>query len=157
MPNPGYSSPSAVKGLHSSGLKKVMVNNIAELLAVDTKVLGAVLAGNLGAKKRLELLKIALEKKIKVLNFKDLNKLKEKIETDFATRKKAKQEKFSEKNKKQEEKKKKAEEKKKKEEEEKKKAAVEKETGAEKGVEEKLKTIQEEQKEIVEKTITKRQ
>lgn len=157
MPNPGYSSPKAVKGLHSSGLEKVVVHNVTELLAINPKTQGAVFAGNLGTKKRLELLTIALEKKLKVLNFKDLLKLKEKIDTGFTLRKKAKQEKLGEKSKKQEEKKKKAEEKHKKDEEEKKKAEQQKESGVEDTLKDTIKTAQEEQKEIVEKTITKRQ
>ncbi|MFA6461604.1 MAG: eL32 family ribosomal protein [Candidatus Woesearchaeota archaeon] len=146
----GFGSPREVRGLHSSGLEKVVVSNKEQLLAVNTKTQGAVIASSVGNRNRIELLKLAVEKKIRVLNVKDISKLMEKIQLEFTARQKKRKDRLSEKNKKQEEKKKKAEEKKKKEE-------------AEKTKEEKVdnkeesKDQQKEEKVLVEKELIKRQ
>lgn len=153
--NPGYGSPQEVKGLHSSGLEKVMVNNAAELLALNHTTQGAVIASSVGNRKRAELLKLAQEKKIRVLNVKDVPKLMERISLELAAREKVKSEKKSIKSKKEEEKKKKSEEKLKKEKEEADKAKAAQKEGKEKV--EDNKTAQEEQKEAVEKELIKRQ
>ncbi|MBI4981242.1 50S ribosomal protein L32e [Candidatus Woesearchaeota archaeon] len=154
--NPGYGSPQEVKGLHSSGLEKVIVNNAAELLALNHATQGAVIASSVGNRKRAELLKLAQEKKIRILNVKNVPKLVEKLSSELAVRKKVKSEKKSVKGKKEEEKKKKAEEKLKKEKEEADKAKADKKEGKEKTAEEN-KTAQEEQKEAIEKELIKRQ
>ena len=146
----GYGSPKAVRGLHSSGLEKVLVHNQEELLAIDPKKQGAVISSTLGNRKRLEILRLAVEKKIRILNVKDSAKLIEKIQAEFASRQKARKENISNKSRKHEEKKRKAEEKKKGEENVK---AEKKESSL---VEEK-KEQQREEKEIVEKELIKRQ
>ena len=138
----GYGSPRAVRGLHSSGLEKVLVHNLQELLTVNPGVQGAVIASTVGKKKKLELLKASQEKKIPVLNVKDVGKLSESIMGEFTARKEAKGKKLQEKSKKVEDKKKKAEDKKK-----------EKKEAKEGSVEEKV----QQEKKMVEKTITKRQ
>lgn len=148
----GFGSPKDVRGLHSSGLEMVVVHNQEELLKINTKTQGAVIAGKLGNKKRSELLKVAEEKKIRVLNVKSVPKLIEKINDDFVQRQKERKDKLSNKSKKQEEKKKKAEEKKKKEEAEKNKGKEEKNENKEVSEE-----VQKEEKEIVEKELIKRQ
>ncbi len=107
MVNPGYGSPTAVKHLHSSGLKTVLVNNNADLSNLDIENEGAIISSKVSKKNKLVLLKFAKDKKITVLNYTD--KSIEKIESEFAQRKKIKAEKLKEKGKKQEEKKKKAE------------------------------------------------
>ncbi len=161
--NPGYGSPQEVKGLHSSGLEKVMVNNATELLALNHTTQGAVIASSVGNRKRAELLKLAQEKKLRVLNVKDVPKLMEKLSLGLAARKKAKTEKKSVKSKKEEEKQKKAEDKLKKEKEEADKAKAAQKEGKEKVEDNKdndnkdNKTAQEEQKEAVEKELIKRQ
>jgi len=146
----GFGSPKEVRGLHSSGLEKVVVSNKEELLAIDPKKQGAVISASVGNKKRVEILKLAIEKKIRILNVKDLSKLIEKIQQEFGARQKKRKEKLSEKGKKQEEKKKKAEEKKKKEEADK----VKEEKVENK---EESKDQQKEEKELVEKELIKRQ
>ncbi len=148
----GFGSPKEVRGLHSSGLEMVVVHNAQELLAVDTKKQGAIVGGTVGNRKRVELLKLAAEKKIRVLNVKDVPKLLESINADFVQRQKERKNRLSSKDKKQEEKKKRAEEKKKKEESEKTKGKEEKKENPEVGEE-----VQKEEKEIVEKELIKRQ
>lgn len=165
MPNPGYSSPREVRGLHLSGLEMVIVHNADELNALG-KEQGAVLA-KISKKKKIELLELAQAKKIAVLNVRDVNQELGKLKSEFEDRKRLKKVKLSEAGRKEEEKRKKAEEKKKKEEEEKKKETEEagneirEEGEAKEGRElsgEKFeKTNEEKQKGIVEKTMIKRQ
>src|SRR3990167_6095969 len=115
LPTPGYGSPRAVRGLHSSGLAKVIVHTLAELQAIDSKTQGAVIASTVGTKKRLTLLAYALEKKVRVLNIKDLGKERARLTEGYELRRKERRESLARKQQKDEEKKKKAEEKKKKE------------------------------------------
>lgn len=119
LPGTGYGSPKEVRGLHPSGLEMVVVNNGKELESLDAQKQGAVISSNVGMKKRMGLLALALEKKIMVLNVKDPAKEIEMIKNNFEGRKKLKKEKLSLASKKEEEKKKKAEERKVKEEKEK--------------------------------------
>ena len=150
----GYGSPREAKGLHSSGLIKVIVNNVQDLLKINPAKQGAVLSSALGNRKRLELINLALEKKIRILNLKNPSKKAESIQTAFQQRKKIQEDRLKAKSKKQEEKKKKAEEKKKKEEEEKKKTSENKEEAELESqvMEEKSEELKEE-----EKTLIKRQ
>ncbi len=151
LPRPGFGSPKAVKGLHQSGLEMVVVHNNKELLALNNQKQGAIVAATVGNKKRAELLKLAQENKITVLNVKDLPAQVEGIQKQFEERKILRKKKLAEASVKEDEKKKKAEEKKKKEEKEK------AEEGAAAGVEKETLSEEEKQKELVEKTITKRQ
>lgn len=102
----GYGSPLAAKGLHASGLRERMVNNLNELDLV-AKGEGAVIGSSVGGKKRLEILKKAAEKKITVLNFRDIGEYIK--EREDAIKKKKEEKKNSEKKK--EEKKKETEKK----------------------------------------------
>lgn len=154
QPTPGYGSPRAVRGLHSSGLQKVMVHTPTELLSLDPQKQGAILGSTLGNRKRLQLLQLAVEKKIRVLNVKDASALTEQIKTAFSHRQQQRKENLKNKSLKEEDKRKKAEEKKKKEEKE---AKEEKNKGEEGSIEQKVKKEQEEQKELAQKTFTKRQ
>jgi large subunit ribosomal protein L32e len=113
LPRPGYGSPRSIRGLHSSGLAKVLVSTEAELLTIEAGKQGAVIRSTVGGRKRLRLLQLAQEKKIKVLNVKDVAKRVEGITKAFELRTKAKVTRSQEKNRKEEEKLKKAEEKKK--------------------------------------------
>lgn len=82
----GYRSPVAVRGLDRSGLAVKNVANIKDLGHIDTKKEGIVIAGSVGKKKRLEILKKAVESGIKVLNFKDAKGCISRIEEDFKNR-----------------------------------------------------------------------
>ncbi|MBI4150466.1 50S ribosomal protein L32e [Candidatus Woesearchaeota archaeon] len=67
----GYRSPKTVRGLHPSGLQSVVVHTLDGLKALDTKTQGATIA-HVGMKQKMELLRFAVEKKIPVLNVKDV-------------------------------------------------------------------------------------
>ncbi len=145
----GYGSPQAVKNLHPSGLQKVIIHNKNQLENLDLKTQGLILSRTLGSKKKIELIKHALEKNLPFLNLKDPQKHLEKLQSQFEERKKSKKKKLTEKEKREQEKKKKAEEKAKKEEEEKKKTE-------EKSAEE-IREEKEEEKKEIEKTLIKKQ
>lgn len=68
MPSPGYKSPRNVKGLHSSGLEIVSVFSSNDIKKIINGQEGAVIAKSTGMKKRLEMLKIAKELGVAVLN-----------------------------------------------------------------------------------------
>lgn len=160
LPRVGYSSPKEVRGLHSSGLEKVIVYNDKQLLSLNPKGQGAIIASDVGMKKKLLILKAAQERKIRVLNVRDLGEMSIKLQHKFNVRKKLKDEKTKLKNKKEEEKMKRAEEKKKKEEEEKAKEKAQKEgaiEGAEAAAQDKENKENKEEKEVKEKVLIKKQ
>ncbi|HLN46215.1 MAG TPA: 50S ribosomal protein L32e [Candidatus Sulfotelmatobacter sp.] len=68
MVSTGYKGPKIARGLHPSGLREVLVHNIAEICAVDPEIQAARIAGTVGKKKRALMLAEAKKKKIRVLN-----------------------------------------------------------------------------------------
>jgi len=110
----GYGSPSEVKYLdHKTGLMPIIVHNKNELLSLNTEKEIALISSTVGTKKKLELIKIAQEKNIRVLQ--DLENIKLRIKKKQEDKKKL-QKQIQERKKIKEKKKKKQEEKKKKEE-----------------------------------------
>jgi len=67
QPSIGYGAPRILRFLHPSGLKEVLVHNVNELQKVDAKS-AAKIAGSVGRKKRIEILKKAEEMKVRILN-----------------------------------------------------------------------------------------
>jgi len=90
MVEPGWGSPCEVKGLHSSGLEFVIVNSAANLEKIAKDSQGIVIAGSVGDKKKIEILKICLQKKIAVLNLKNAAEWIAGKELEMEQRKKAK-------------------------------------------------------------------
>lgn len=109
---PGFGSPNPVKGLLSSGQMPVLVNNLKDLESIDKEKQAALLSSGIGTRKRIEMLKKAMESGITIANFKDPAAKIKKIEED---RKKKLEEKKSKEKKKAEKKAKEKKEKKKKE------------------------------------------
>ena len=110
----GYGSPALVKDLdYKTGLMPVIVHNKNELLAL-TKDQGALISSTVSAKKKLELIKVAQEKNIKILqnveriktNIDKKKEQKKKSQKEVQERKKAREKKIKKKQekKKQEEK-----------------------------------------------------
>ncbi len=85
MPQVGFGSPKAIKGYNKEGFKEVIVNNVSELKNVNTKTEVAMVGGNVGAKKKLEILAEAKKANIKVSNVKNVE---EKIKSLTKTSKK---------------------------------------------------------------------
>ncbi|MBI1935143.1 50S ribosomal protein L32e [Candidatus Woesearchaeota archaeon] len=86
LPSPGYKSPAKARGLHSSGLKITIVFSVREIGKIKRENEGIIIAGAVGTRKRLEILKKAKELGITVLNINIDEQLK-KIE-DFVSSKK---------------------------------------------------------------------
>jgi len=64
----GYRGPRAVRGLHPSGMIDVLVYNASQLDSLDPKVHAVRIASSVGARKRGEIIKRAIELGFKVLN-----------------------------------------------------------------------------------------
>lgn len=106
----GYRSPPEVRGLHSSGLEKKLAFNAGMLSGIDPKKTGIIIA-KIGAKKKLDMLKKAIELKITIFNVKDIQKEIEQVEKEFQERKSKKTAQKSAKEQKKKEKEKKVSEK----------------------------------------------
>ena len=68
MPSIGYRTPRATRGLHPSGYKDVLVNNMKELEALDGETEAARISATIGKRKKELMLEKASELGIKVLN-----------------------------------------------------------------------------------------
>ncbi|MEK6874835.1 MAG: 50S ribosomal protein L32e [Nanoarchaeota archaeon] len=55
----GYKSPTAVRGLDPSGLEPVLVSNKNQLLTINSKTQGIIIAAGVGMRKRAEIIKSA--------------------------------------------------------------------------------------------------
>jgi large subunit ribosomal protein L32e len=64
----GYGGPKASRGLHPSGYTDNLVFNKDNLDGLDPKVDGIRMGHSVGAKKRREIMQVAMEKKFKVFN-----------------------------------------------------------------------------------------
>ena len=64
----GYGTPKIAKGLHPSGYTDNLVNNLNDLEKLNPKEDGIRFGHSVGAKKRKELMNVAIEKKFKVFN-----------------------------------------------------------------------------------------
>jgi large subunit ribosomal protein L32e len=72
MPCMGYKGPKIARGLHPSGYREVLVNNVAELSKIDPILQAARIAHTVGKRKRALIIEEAKKLKIKVLNAKVL-------------------------------------------------------------------------------------
>jgi large subunit ribosomal protein L32e len=71
MPRPGYGSPVSVRGLHKSGLEPILLVSLKGLDTINKSTQGVIIASSMGDRKRVEALKIAAKKGIRVLNIKN--------------------------------------------------------------------------------------
>jgi large subunit ribosomal protein L32e len=70
LPNPGYGSPSSVRGLNREGYREIIVRNVKDLEKVNPKEDVAVISKTVGRKKKFEILENAKKMNIKVSNYK---------------------------------------------------------------------------------------
>ena len=82
----GYGSPKLVKGMHHSGIKHVEVSNVKELAKVNPKEEGIIIK-SIGMKKKIEMIKEAEKKGIRVLNVKDSKKFIADVENKIKSKK----------------------------------------------------------------------
>lgn len=89
MPSPGYKSPAAVKFLHATGLKMIRIHSLEELIMINKDNEGIIIAKNVGARKRLDILKKSREMNVRILNLNAEEAIK-KIEDNINSKKKKK-------------------------------------------------------------------
>ena len=76
--NVGYRGPKAVRGLHPSGYREVLVHNPETLKDVDHETQAIRIAHAVGKRKKAEILVKARRRKITVLNYREITKEEEK-------------------------------------------------------------------------------
>lgn len=113
----GYGSPKEVKGFEPSGLRGILVSNMSQLSGMQANQ-GVIFSSRLGLKKKLDLIKKALELKLNIINIKDPSKYVAEITESLAKKKAEKEKSAKEKEAKKKELEKKAKEKIEKEKEE---------------------------------------
>jgi large subunit ribosomal protein L32e len=124
QPSMGYGSPKLVRGLDRKGNEMIIVNSIKDLDGVKTPI---TISSHVGLKKKIEILKVCIEKKIEVLNVKDSASFIKSVEENMKKKKEDSKKKEEKKKKSKEAAEKKAAEKKAKEENVEEKEAREKE------------------------------
>lgn len=67
-PKIGYGAPKSLRFLHPSGYKEVLVRNLKDLEKVDKEKEAIRIASSIGKKKREEIIKVAKERNIWILN-----------------------------------------------------------------------------------------
>ncbi len=68
MPDPGYSSPRIIRGLHPSGYKPVLVSCFSELSEINPEKEAIILSRTLSKRKKTLIQREAFSRGIKVLN-----------------------------------------------------------------------------------------
>jgi len=68
MPSVGYRMPKRLRGLHPSGMVEVLVHNLDKLRRVDPKRQVVRIASAVGGRKRKQILELAKELGVRVLN-----------------------------------------------------------------------------------------
>jgi large subunit ribosomal protein L32e len=67
-PTTGYRSPKKTRGLHPSGFVETRVQTVEDLIGIDPELQAIRIAHTVGNRKRVEILAVAEEKGIHVLN-----------------------------------------------------------------------------------------
>lgn len=83
----GYRGPVEVRGLHRTGANIVRIENLSQLMKVNPQNSVVILSSTIGAKKRYEILKASIDKKISFVNVNA-----SKFIADFEAKQKAKKE-----------------------------------------------------------------
>ena len=68
LPKIGYKKPENLRHLHPSGYRPILIHNVKELENLDPKKEAIVIASAVGRRKRNDIIRIANEKKIAILN-----------------------------------------------------------------------------------------
>lgn len=87
-PSMGFSSPRLVRGFNREGFKDVLVKNVEDVTKVDPKT-EMVVVGNIGLKKKIEVIKKCDELKLKISNLKDVKKFLDDVKNKQEEKKKA--------------------------------------------------------------------
>jgi large subunit ribosomal protein L32e len=106
----GYGTDASIKGTDRTGLRPVLVASVEALEKVDPKVESILISSNVGKRKKLDIVKKAVEKKLTLSNVKDPEGFIKEVEKAKVEEKKAKKDKVDTRKKKHEEIEKKAKE-----------------------------------------------
>lgn len=87
--NSGYRGPVAVRGLDKRGLQPTLVHNLMEVEAVNAKTQSVIIA-KVGNKKKAQLLKACIDKKLTIMNSKNAEAEMKAISDAITARKEAK-------------------------------------------------------------------
>ena len=68
MPSVGYGAPKELRGLHPSGFREVLIQNLNDLEKIDREKEAGRISHRIGKKKRKLILERAKELNIKILN-----------------------------------------------------------------------------------------
>ncbi|MCI4434140.1 MAG: 50S ribosomal protein L32e [Thermoplasmata archaeon] len=68
----GFRGPRAVRYLHPSGYRDVLVHNVKELSTLNPEVDAVRIASTVGRRKKIEIYRNAVEKGFRVLNFEEV-------------------------------------------------------------------------------------
>jgi large subunit ribosomal protein L32e len=68
IPKVGYRAPKSLRGLHPSGFKEVLIQNLGDLEGIDKEKEAGRISRTMGKKKRKLIIERAKELKIKILN-----------------------------------------------------------------------------------------
>jgi large subunit ribosomal protein L32e len=68
MPTVGYGAPKELRGLHPSGFKEVLIQNLDDLKKIDREKEAGRISRRIGKRKRKLILERAKELNIKILN-----------------------------------------------------------------------------------------
>ena len=90
MVSKGYCGPKAARNLHKSGLAVRIVSTIKGIENIKKESEGAIIAANVGQKKKVEILKRAKELGVEVLNIKSIDAYLKNVEKNMEEKKKAK-------------------------------------------------------------------
>ncbi|MEM4336739.1 MAG: eL32 family ribosomal protein [Candidatus Woesearchaeota archaeon] len=82
----GYKNSESLRGLEKEGFKKVIVKNLEDIKKIDPKKEIAVI-GNVGLKKKIEIVKEAEKMKIKLQNIRDIKQFLSSVEERIINRK----------------------------------------------------------------------
>ena len=86
-PDPGYSSPKAVRGLTPEGFEPIIIYNVSELMKIKQPFF---IANGVGTKKKVAILKKAKEMGLQVLNVKHIDDFVKNVEENMKKKKEGK-------------------------------------------------------------------
>ncbi len=72
-PRSGYITPRKVRGLHPSGYFPVRVFTPSDLDRINPRIEAVLIASSVGKKKRIEIQRLAMQRGIQILNYKELD------------------------------------------------------------------------------------
>ena len=82
-PTTGYRSPKKTRGLHPSGFVEVRVHSVEDLGGIDPELQAVRVARTVGSRKRVEILALAEQRGIKILNSRTTREPEEFIDSEL--------------------------------------------------------------------------